>query len=219
MIAAIRGIDELLHAAATGRTPPSHTRVRMWIVVICCAFSYGAAMGSFGFAFPTCGWQMLYSGIKVPLLLLCSTLLCLPAFFVLNTLLGLRDDLPAALDALRRAQGVLAVALGSLAPLTIVWYASTMDYRSALLFNAALFFCATIAGQAVLRRAYGALIARRPRHGIALWCWLVLYAFVGIQMGWTLRPFVGAPGVPTTFFRQEPFSNAYVVMLDLVLHR
>ena len=49
-----------------------------------------------------------------------------------------------------------------------------------------------------------------------LWGWLIAYTFVGIQMGWMLRPFVGTPGIPVTFFRQEPFTNAYVVIAKLV---
>jgi hypothetical protein len=32
--------------------------------------------------------------------------------------------------------------------------------------------------------------------------WLGLYAFVGSQLGWTLRPFFGAPGEPFQLFRQ-----------------
>jgi hypothetical protein len=35
-----------------------------------------------------------------------------------------------------------------------------------------------------------------------VWLWIALYAFVGSQMAWTLRPFVGAPGLPFELFRQ-----------------
>ena len=31
--------------------------------------------------------------------------------------------------------------------------------------------------------------------------WLVLYALVGSQLGWTLRPFFGAPGETFQLFR------------------
>jgi hypothetical protein len=47
--------------------------------------------------------------------------------------------------------------------------------------------------------------------------WLALYAFVGVQMGWVLRPFIGQIGEPTTFFRSEAWGNAYVKVLELVL--
>jgi len=36
--------------------------------------------------------QLLYSGVKVPLLMLVTFGLCLPSFFVLNTVAGLRDE-------------------------------------------------------------------------------------------------------------------------------
>jgi hypothetical protein len=43
----------------------------------------------------------------------------------------------------------------------------------------------------------------------------VIYAFVGIQMGWLLRPFVGAPNQPVQFFRRENWDNAYVIVTRL----
>lgn len=53
-------------------------------------------------------------------------------------------------------------------------------------------------------------------HRIAIFAWFVLYAFTGIQMGWTLHPFVGSPDLPSSFFRAEPFSNAYVFVSLLI---
>lgn len=32
-------------------------------------------------------------------------------------------------------------------------------------------------------------------------CWMVLFALVGAQMAWVLRPFIGQPDVPFTYFR------------------
>ena len=37
------------------------------------------------------------------------------------------------------------------------------------------------------------------RRGLVLYLWIALYAFVGSQMAWTLRPFVGYPGAAFTF--------------------
>ena len=42
------------------------------------------------------------------------------------------------------------------------------------------------------------------------------YAFVGIQMGWVLRPFIGQPDRPVTLFREDTWVTAYVIVLDLV---
>ena len=35
------------------------------------------------------------------------------------------------------------------------------------------------------------------------WCWIVLFALVGSQMGWVLRPFIGAPDRPFAWFRER----------------
>jgi hypothetical protein len=34
-------------------------------------------------------------------------------------------------------------------------------------------------------------------------CWVILFAVVGAQMGWVMRPFVGAPDVPFAWFRER----------------
>lgn len=103
-----------------------------------------------------------------------------------------------------------------LAPITLFIYFSTADYRAIQLFNGAIFAVASAAAQLVIRRHYRPLIAKDPRHRITLTLWAALYIFTGIQMAWTLRPFIGRPGVYPTFFRDEPFTNAYVVIFDLI---
>ncbi len=68
----------------------------------------------------------------------------------------------------------------------------------------------------MLRRAYRPLIARDVRHRSLMRGWLLIYAFVGIQMAWVLRPFVGSPTSPTRFFRAEAWGNAYVEVARIV---
>jgi hypothetical protein len=76
---------------------------------------------------------------------------------------------------------------------------------------------ASFAGQHLLRGFYRPLIARNWRHRRMLWTWLALYVFVGIQMAWTLRPFLGALSAPVQFFRTgADWENAYVVVAKLL---
>jgi len=46
--------------------------------------------------------------------------------------------------------------------------------------------------------------------------WLVIYVFVGIQMGWVFRPFIGDPSAPVQFFRKGSWSNAYEVVFQMI---
>jgi hypothetical protein len=173
---------------------------------------YGAVMGSFGGLAGERSWQILISAVKVPLFLLATFGLSLPSFFVLNNLLGVRTDFDRVLRALISGQAGLTVVLAALAPYTFLWYASSASYPGALLFNGLMFAIASLAGQILLRIWYRPLLARRPQHRWLLRIWLVVYVFVGIQMAWILRPFVGEPGMPIQFFREDTWGNAYIIV-------
>jgi len=174
---------------------------------------FGLAMGSFAHR----PLQMAYSALKVPVLLSLSAVVCLPSFFVVNTLLGLRRDFPSALRAVLAAQATVATALAACLPLLLFLYASSDHYPTAILANGVLFFLATLAGQRSLDRHYRPLVRRDPRHRVARRLWVVLYVFVAIQLAWVLRPFIGSPHLGVRFFREEAWSNAYVVIVKDVL--
>jgi hypothetical protein len=59
------------------------------------------------------------------------------------------------------------------------------------------------------------------RHVKAVFrCWMILFGLVGAQMGWVLRPFIGRPDIPFTFFRErqsnffEAVWSAFVSLLS-----
>ena len=169
-------------------------------------------MGSFSGLLPGHATQLFFSAVKVPLLLLATFALSLPCFYVVNSLMGLRADFGEAVRALLSAQAGVTVVLASLSPITLLWYASSGVYGEAILFNGAMFAVATGGGQVVLWREYRRLIARDRRHAVMLVAWLFVYSFVGMQMGWSLRPFIGDPVRPPQFFREDFGGNAYVVV-------
>jgi hypothetical protein len=217
MLRTLHGLEALVHGLGTPKR--EHSRWELPAVVAFAGLAYGAFMGSFS-AFT---WErsplVLYVAIKVPLLIFATSLICLPGFFTLNAVLGLQADFADALRAILAAQAALTLALASLGPITSVFYLSGITHDAALLLNALVFLLATLAGQSVMRRHYAELIAhpeRGSRHRVMLWAWTMLYAFVGTQVGWMLRPFVGRHDLPVSFFRDEPFSNAYVAILNLI---
>ena len=194
----------------------SRKLAQLGIMVAAFGITYGAVMGSFGGVLGDHFWQVVYSAVKVPFLLLGTFVLSLPSFFVVNTLFGLRSDFSRSLRALLATQAGLTIILASFAPFTILWYVSSSNYRGAILFNTLMFGCASVAAQWLLRRFYEPLIRRNPRHRLLLRAWLVIYAFVGIQMAWVLRPFIGYPDAPTQFFRQDAWGNAYVRLANIL---
>ncbi len=203
MVRSLAQADDVIRGRTSGRE---------WWLLLICGLAYGAVMGSFDGRIG----QSIFSAVKVPLLLLATVGLSLPSFFIVNTLMGLRDDFAQALRAVIASQAGLTVILVSLAPLTLFWYASSTNYHAAILFNGLMFATASVGAQVLLRRSYRPLVARHPRHRWLLRFWLLLYAFVGIQMGWVLRPFIGQPFEPVEFFRSGAWDNAYVIVARMI---
>jgi hypothetical protein len=59
----------------------------------------------------------------------------------------------------------------------------------------------------------GQLLGRHTR--LVFGCWVVVFALVGAQMGWVLRPFVGNPALPFEWFRARQ-SNFFEAVLNLI---
>jgi hypothetical protein len=206
---AISPIDDILRATAAAQIYLSIGKaLHVIAVAIIAGALYGAVMGAFALQ----PMQMWISAVKVPMLLGVTFFISLPSFFVFNTLFGLRDEFGMTLTS----QATLLLTLASLAPLTAFCYCSTSDYDLAILFNGGMFALATVAGQISLHRCYRQLISLNPRHRLMLRIWMATYCFVGIQMAWVLRPFVGSPSSQPHFFRDGAWSNAYVFVGRLI---
>jgi hypothetical protein len=205
-----------LTAARPARAPRLHMLGSLILAIVVYGMFYGGVMGSYGGASGPRFWQIVYSAVKVPILLMATFGLSLPSFVVLNTLFGLRDDFPRVARALLSTQAGLTVILCSLAPFTAFWYLSGSGYEDAILFNGLMFGVASVSAQWMLRRDYAPLIRRNPKHRYMLFTWLIIYVFVGIQLGWVLRPFIGNPRFPVQFFREGSWSNAYEVVIEMV---
>lgn len=60
----------------------------------------------------------------------------------------------------------------------------------------------------------GETLARQTRTVFR--AWVVLFALVGAQMGWVLRPFIGSPDLPFTWFRERN-SNFFAGVLNTLV--
>ena len=74
------------------------------------------------------------------------------------------------------------------------------------LLNVIIFAIAGIAGVVFLGQGMRVISGSEGEGASArrwvLYLWILVYAFVGSQMAWTLRPFIGAPSMGFELFRQ-----------------
>ena len=162
---------------------------------------YGAVMGSTHSL-----WQALSSAAKLPLLFLATLVVCSPTLYFFNLIFGSNQSLTQNFTLILTAITVTAVLLLSFAPIALFFLLTTSHYQFFKLLNVGVFTIAGIVGVVFLSQgmrivsASGKEGARARRNIVRLW--ILVYAFVGSQMAWTLRPFIGAPSMPFELFRQ-----------------
>ncbi len=212
-----RAIREFLHSGgARGNAWQALPSYAPALLIALCGLTYGAIMGGYNGITGDRAIMVVYGALKVPMLFLVTMLIAVPCFYVLNLLLGVGDDFRQVWKALVDYQLSVAMQLVALAPATLFVNASNDDYRIALVWSTLLFAVTGWNAQRSLNAGYSALVVTNPTHAYLRRFWFVLYAFVGIQMGWDLRPFVGSPYMPVQFFRDH-IGNAYTETLRAFL--
>ena len=172
---------------------------------------YGAIVGS-----SAGGLQIFASAIKLPALYLITLIVCLPALYFLEVILGSNRSFGQYLTLLLASMAMISVMLFGFAPVTLFFRLSINDYQFFKLLNVVIFAIAGIIGVSFFYRGMLFLNeqdSKKPNSIIR--AWLFLYGFVGSQMGWTLRPFFGEPGQDFQLFRQLE-SNFYLHILKVI---
>jgi hypothetical protein len=185
-------------------------------VVLVCAPVIGFATGSYSVDGPARVVLMVYAAVKMPVLVLATTALCVPGFFVLHAALGVRRDFPLALRGVLSGQALFVAVLAGMSPMIPVWYSAAERKGIAVLGVAAMFAIAALVSLVGVRRALRGRLEARRAHVVLIVGWFVMYGFVGIQMGWMLRPFVGSAAKAPALLREDPFTNGYVVVYEML---
>ncbi|MCB9422327.1 MAG: actin-binding WH2 domain-containing protein [Ardenticatenaceae bacterium] len=161
---------------------------------------YGAVLGS-----THSPAQALSSAVKLPILFLVTLLVCVPTLYFFNILFGSDQSIAQNVALILTAIAVTAVLLVSFAPISIFFLLTTSQYQFFKLLNVAIFGISGVMGVVFL--AQGMRVMRGSEAGETerrwvLRLWMFLYAFVGSQLAWTIRPFIGAPSMQFELFRQ-----------------
>jgi hypothetical protein len=184
---------------------------------------YGAAMG---------WWrdpqQALYVAVKLPLILLLTALGNALLNAMLAPLLGLNLPLRQTFSAILMSFAIASAILGAFSPLAafLVWNtpplsaaaAAAPDYSVLKLAHVAAI---TVAGHAGNVRLFQLLVQLGGSRAVArrvLLAWLAGNLFLGSQLAWILRPFIGSPSLPVEFFRETALrGNFYENLFHLLL--
>jgi hypothetical protein len=185
-------------------------RYVLWTLVAGAAF-YGLTAGAYSSA-P----QAASAAIKLPLLILGSFVICFPAFFVVQILVGSRLRLLQVLVLALAAPALTAVLLAAFVPITVFFLVTGANYYFLELLHVGLVLVAGIIGMYALHEGLTLVCEKSgvyPRKALTIMrVWALLFAFVSIQMAWNLRPFLGDRGEPFKVFRHYE-GNFYAALI------
>ena len=233
-----RQVDELLRGKSLSEGAALEKLRADQLVLAAVTFGavYGFFMGWYGlFSRPEPEYrQVVACMVKVPALFLLTLFICYPSLYVFSTMLGSRLSFSKTLSLLMGIVALSIVVLASFGPIVAFFAVSTENYYFMKLLNVVFFAVAGFLGVSALWKALQSLIGppspvkpsppsdvppvltrreelnspqRQVRQVFRIW--IVIYAVVGCQMGWILRPFLGHPSLSFTWFRARQ-ANFFV---------
>lgn len=187
----------------------------MSVLCILLASIYGLVMGMYNGAL-----QSFSSAIKLPILFLLTALICIPSLYTFNVLLGQSFKFLQTVALMVMTLGTTTILLASLAPIAFFFTLTTPDnYQFLMLMHVLIFGLCGIYGVRYLYRgsSYIAFRMDQPLNNMLLRIWIVIYAVVGMQLGWRLRPFIGNKGMSFELLRSEVGGNFYIAVWNSFL--
>ena len=192
-------------------------------IIFVCAL-YGAVMA---------GWRSpvlsLFVAVKLPILFISTT--CLVALFnwMMSLMLGSGLSFKATVFIVFAAMVIEAWILLGMIPVALFFLLSGVPaagtpaelhyaHNCILVTHIVILAIAGVAGNAALLEGLRRIARPQCPSFMLFATWVTAFAFVGCQMSWILRPFIGSPFYPVVFMRPDCLDrNFYEFVFEEVL--
>jgi hypothetical protein len=189
--------------------------LRQMLVILLFSLLYGVVMGSYN-GLP----QSISTGIKVPSLIFLSILICFPALYVIQYMIGSTMGLFQMLNIILSGFVVFTTIVVSFAPIVIFFMITSENYAFLKLLHVVIFiFSGIFAIKTILSGLTFSCEKKNvyPKLGLTIFkMWVIIIAFVSSQLAWNLRPFIGNQSMPFEVFRKHE-GNFYIAVIDSIV--
>ena len=178
----------------------------------------GSALYGFTIGIWRAPLQSLFTAIKFPLLILLTCAANGLLNGMLAQVLGSGLSFKQTTLAVLMSFAIVAIILGSFSPVTLfVWYNApplasvnaTAGYSVILLSHVFLIaFAGVLANRRLLDLLKKFSGQTRTAHAV-FYSWLAGNLFLGAQLAWNLRPFIGHPTIAVQFLRDDPLRGNF----------
>ena len=166
------------------------------------------------------GWnhsllQAISAAIKLPLLYVFTSLICFPTLYFFLSILGMKQSIKQLFTFGIAVVAIIAITQLVFAPISLFFIITSNSYVFYKLLNIGIFCVSGMVGLSTYYRSLSDVIAQtdepadQRKARLFLKIWLLLFAFIGSQLSWSLSPFFGYPDAPFILIN-EVYSNFYV---------
>ena len=183
------------------------------ITIVLGSSVYGATIGLW-----RAPLQSVFTAIKFPLLIFLTCLGNGAVNGMLAQVLGSGLSFRQTAFAILMSFAVASLILGGFSPITlfILYNAPPLGSEHAIIGHSMILlthvFVIAFAGVIANRRLFGLLRRMKGREttaGAVLFAWLAGNLFLGAQLAWILRPFIGTPHMAVEFLRDDPLRGNF----------
>lgn len=191
--------------------------------IIAFGSTYGAVLGSWHGA-----RLSVYVAIKIPLMLLVTAAITSLFNWIIAALLGLPMRVRQIVALTLIPLAITSIVAASLAPVAWLFNASLPSpapsqrttHNVLYLAHTMLIAAAGLSGTSTLRHVLADVCGDAKQASKIRWSWIAVYAFVGSEVAWALRPFIGSVYLPVVFLREDALrGNVYeFILTDILPH-
>lgn len=195
------------------RSKEQSNKLIIYQILIICVFTfiYGIVMGSYHSFI-----QSIIAGLKVIVLFLSTLIICFPSFFVIQQVLGSKMRLRQMIIIVLSGFVLTSAIALSFSPIVILFQITGGNYHFLQLLHVAIFIFSGIFGMRLMIDALKYACEKRdtyPQIGVTVFrIWIIILAFVGIQLSWNLRPFLCDKNEEFKLFRKYE-GNFYTAII------
>ena len=162
--------------------------------------------------------QALYTGVKLPLLMLITTAANGLLNGMLAQLMGAGIGFRQSARAVTTSFALLSLILASLSPVTLfLWFntppltagGAVLSHNFTLLSHVFVIAFAGVTSNVRLLWLLDDMTGNRAIARRILAAWLAGNMFLGCQVSWIMRPFIGSPGLTVEFFRTDALQGTF----------
>lgn len=186
--------------------------IKQLLFILLFTLVYGLIMGSYnGFL------QSIVTGVKIPVLVLLSLIICFPALYVIQSMIGSTMTLYQMANIIFSGFFVFSTIAVSFAPIVIFFMITSDSYSFLKLLHVAIFsFSGFFAVKTIINGLKYSCERKNlyPQLGMSIFrIWVFILAFVSSQLAWNLRPFVGSRDLKFELFRERE-GNFFIAVVQ-----